>query len=703
MINKENAFNLNINWHFPESRKYAFAFITLFVLLIIIYGNSLHNQWQFDDFPNIVRNENVRLKTISWENIKNTLYITGKGQQLLNRPLARLTFALNYYIGGADVFGYHVVNLAIHYFAAIFLFLFIYNSLQLPVLNERYNITAYAIAILSVFFWATNPIQVTAVTYIVQRMASMAAMFYIMAMYFYLKGRTAEGTKKRAAFFSLCGISAILSFASKENAVMLPVSIFLYDLFLIQGLTSENVKKNLKIAILPLLIALMIGHFCVDLSSILDDYKIRPFTLWERLLTEPRVILFYISLILYPMNSRLTLLHDVEISRSLFVPWTTLPAIFFILIIIIITLRVSRKWPLAAFCLLFFFLNHIIEGSIIPLELIYEHTNYLPSMFLFLPITILILNILDYFSYNKSIQRVISFSIVVIIVAQGHTVYMRNIIFKDGISLWGDNLKKSPNLYRPHHNLGDGLLIAGYYDEGVSELKKALDAKAGAGVHQKHNTHFRLGLYFLYLTEEYDEALEQFYKTLEYVPNHSEALNKIASIMFYKNDLKRAEQYVKKAIQLSPESKEFRSTQSFILLKKGDLGKAIKEANKGMEFNKNYLIGEAYRLKNDLKKSAFFFKRHLEQHPNQFPVNLALIEIYYLLDDPEALKQSVFHVMGQIREKELPDIILKFHNELNCLDYSRIKRIVNGIINTIGNQSYGLNRLLNDDGLVKKE
>jgi tetratricopeptide (TPR) repeat protein len=272
---------------------------------------------------------------------------------------------------------------------------------------------------------------------------------------------------------------------------------------------------------------------------------------------------------------------------------------------------------------------------------------------------------------------------------------MRNAIFKDGITLWHDNINKSPNLHRPHHNLGDGLLLLGNYEEGYSELKKSLDAKPGASINQKLSTHLRLGIYYLNITQEYDKALEHFYKILKHDPNHSDALNKIATIMFYKNDITNAEKHIKKAILQHPESKKLHSTLSLILLKKGDPDKAIKEAIKGMSYSRNYMIGEAYRLKNDLTKSSFFFKRYLEQFPDQFPVNLALIEIYYLLEDKEALKQRVFHVMGLVREKELPDILLDFHNELNCLGYSRIVRIVSGIKSTLADQTDSLSELLN--------
>ena len=104
------------------------------------------------------------------------------------RPLSYLSFALNYKLGGMDVFGFHVVNFIIHYFSAVFLFLFIYNTLKLPRLKDQYENIAYPVALLATFFWALNPVWVTSVTYIVQRMASMAGLFYIMSMYFYLKG-----------------------------------------------------------------------------------------------------------------------------------------------------------------------------------------------------------------------------------------------------------------------------------------------------------------------------------------------------------------------------------------------------------------------------------------------------------------------------------------------------------------------------------
>ena len=567
MIKKHTGFDLHLKLHTPESARYAFTFITLFIALILIYSNSFHCQWHMDDFGNIFNNPNIQLKSISGENIQKSFYGRNKNEERLSRPLSYLSFALNYHIGGTNVFGYHVVNFAIHYIAAIFLFLLLYNTLRLPILKEQYKTTAYPVALVSVFLWAIHPIQVSAVTYIVQRMASMAGMFYIMAMYLYLKARTTNNPNKRIALFALCGIAAVCSFASKENAAMLPASLFLFDLLLIQGLTKKSLVKNLKIIAIPFLTLLLIGIFYFDLSSILSGYQYRPFTLTERLLTEPRVILFYISLLLYPVSSRLTLLHDVEASTSLFTPWTTLPSILIILLIIVIALMISQKRPLISYCILFFFLNHLIEGSIIPLELIFEHRNYLPSMLIFVPVGILMVYVLDYFAYKKSIQIIMLSGFLLVLAAFGHTTYIRNEVFKNDLTLWYDNIEKAPNLHRPHHNLGKAYLVAGFYYEGVKEMEKALKSKAGGRTTQKYRTYYNLGVYYLQ-QEEYDKALAYFVKYIQHVPNQPKAYSAVAIIMLRKNNLKLAEKYIKKAIVLDPDSSELRKTVSMILLRK---------------------------------------------------------------------------------------------------------------------------------------
>ena len=377
-MNNENDFELNMKLSLSKWRPSLFAAGLLFFILAVIYANSFDCSWHFDDYVNIVENAGVQIKTLSWQDIGKSLYgIAGGGRW--QRPVSYFTFAVNYYFDGLNVFWYHVVNFFIHYVTSVFLFLFIYNTIKLPILEGRYERNAYSIALLATLFWAINPVEVMAVTYIVQRMASMVAMFYIMAMYFYLKGRRADRTWKCVGFFVLTAFCAILSLGSKENAAMLPVSLFLFDLFLIQGVTIEHIKKNWAVCLFALVLVPAIGLMYYDFSTITGSYdEFRPFTMWERVLTQPRVIIFYISLLLYPITSRMMLIHDMEISKSLFDPWTTIAAVIVLLLILAAAVLISRKRPLISYCIIFFFVNHLIEGSFISLEH-YLRASELPS------------------------------------------------------------------------------------------------------------------------------------------------------------------------------------------------------------------------------------------------------------------------------------------------------------------------------------
>jgi len=327
MPSGENSAMPTVNIKLTGLNKLIIASVIITASLLIIYSNSFHGDWHFDDYVNIVENQHIKINSFTWHEIRNSLY--GVEQNGLLRPLSYLSFALNYKFGKMDVFGFHVVNFTIHCLAAIFLFLFIYNALRLPMLKERYKNTAFPAALLATLFWALNPVWVTSVTYIVQRMASMAGMFYIMSMYFYLRGRTSRKSFYAILLFSLSLTTGLASVLSKENAVMLPVSILLFDLLLIQGASKENIKKMLVIfAMLFLLISTAGLIYAGGFSNAFGDYDIRDFTMTQRILTEPRVILFYLSLLFYPVNSRLTFLYDIEISRSLFQPWTTLPQFY---------------------------------------------------------------------------------------------------------------------------------------------------------------------------------------------------------------------------------------------------------------------------------------------------------------------------------------------------------------------------------------
>lgn len=594
-----------MRWDLPNQRKYVTAFALLFVSLLLIYSNSFECSFHFDDFSNITVNSNIQITDLSWVNIERGLYGV-IGSDHWQRPVSYFSFALNYYFGGFDVFGYHIVNFSIHFLTAFFLFLFIYHTLKLPIIRSRYEKSAYSIALLSSLLWAINPIQVAAVTYIVQRMASMAALFYIMAMFFYLMGRTGETLFKKVVFFLASVFFGVLACGTKENAAMLPMAIFLYDLFLIRGVTRENIKRSLKYGFFAAVAVVAVGLLYVgEIPTILADYQIRSFTMVERLLTQPRVLIFYISLLLYPITSRLMLIHDINISTSLFAPWSTIPALFAIITIIATALWMAKKRPLLAYCVIFFFLNHLIEGSFIALELVYEHRNYLPSMLFFLPLAIMIIRGLQYFSTNKMIFLILKISIIAVMIIQGVTVYIQNNIYKDDISLWSDNSEKAPRLHRVHQNLATAYFTAGHLEEAFKEanlaLETSIESYQAANLGSKCRTYGLLGEYY-FIKGDDDRAIIHHREAVRLDPTYHTSYRRIAEIMVRNNRLPEAEFWVRKGLAEKPTSYTYHAILARILLKKGYPDEAIKEARISLALNGNQsepyaVISGAFRLK----------------------------------------------------------------------------------------------------------
>jgi len=633
-------------------RMAAFAVVSLAIVIFSIYANTFDSSWHFDDEPNILDNKPLHLTELSWQNIKGTFF-AGSYSGRLYRPVACLSFALNYYFGRDNVFGYHLVNISIHVLACLFLFLFIYHTLNLPILRARYGPQSYFIALLASTLWAINPIQTQAITYIVQRMASMAGMFYIISIYFYLKGRTSEQNAVKAIFYLLCFIAGAFSFGSKENAAILPISIFLFDLFLIQGLTKENVKKNLLflllVVLIPLGLALILKGPSIFSAKILSGYEGRGFTLFERVLTEPRIILFYITLLLYPMPDRLCITHHIPISHNLIDPPTTIIAISIILIILGAAVLKSKKWPLISYCVIFFFLNHLLESSIFPLELIFEHRNYIPSMLFFVPISILLLKAIQFFSYKRSMQVILCAFIILVLIAQGHSTFMRNFIWKTEESLWLDAVDKSPDLPRAHHNLGKYYGDTGQLEKAIAEYKEAVKLKRGSHAQTHHLTHFNLALIYVSNNEE-DKAIDHLHKAIAIFPRYAEAYNNLSIIVAKRGKYDEAYNLLITSLTYNRNSSQAHNNLGYILLKKNRIEEAILEFKKALDLKDSdptalHNLGIAYKYRGELEKSERCFKSVLAKNARALLTRLHLAETLYLRGKEEVAKRIVSNTL----------------------------------------------------------
>jgi tetratricopeptide (TPR) repeat protein len=515
----------------------SFFLLGLALSVFLIYSSNLNGPFIFDD-SRIQNNPQLHLTDLTPGN----LIKAGFESSPKTRPVAHISFALNYYFHGFDTRGYHLVNITIHVLTAILLYLFIKTTLNLPLLQSKYgkySLLPFAAALI----WAVHPLQTQSVTYIIQRMNSMAAMFYILALYLYVKGRLAEKTWHNWTLFFSAFFAGLLALGSKETAATLPFFIFLYEWYFLQDLDFSWLKKQIIPALIMLIcivlfVLIYLGESPVD--HIMESYASREFTLMQRILTEFRVVFFYVGLLLFPHPGRLNLDHDFTLSTGMATPITTAVSALVLLILFVISVSSAKKHRLVSFCILWFLGNLVIESSLIGLEIIFEHRNYLPSMMTVLLILVLISPIL-----KQTSVKVVFVCIVVLLFS--FWTFERNKVWNDKITLWGDCAAKSPGKARPHNNLGVALKKQGRVHEAIEHFKQTIDLDP-----QFTEAYNNLGNSYMKIARS-EEAIKQYKLALSIAPEepriHGNALAKSWQ-------LEKALLHYGEALRLTPDNEE---------------------------------------------------------------------------------------------------------------------------------------------------
>ena len=644
-------------------RKNIYALIVLSLLVCSIYSNSLKCSFHFDDWANIGDNPNVHLSEMGWDQLKKTLLSNPANPRTPYRPVATLSFALNYYLGKLRVGGYHAVNILIHLISSVFLYLFLFDTLRLPSQRGRYGSIAYPVALLATVLWAANPVQSQAITYIVQRMTSLAGMFYIMAMYIYLKARTGDGKWRNTLLLVMCFFSYVLAFGSKENAAILPIALLMFEVLVIQEDPGTFLRKHKWRLALVLggTLLLGLGYLYVKRGGILtfmSGYGARPFSLDERLLTEPRVLLFYISLLLYPVPGRLNISHTIDISTSLFSPMSTFLSLAVIAGMVLFLLAIARRHALLSFCGLFFFLNHLIESTVFPLELIYEHRNYVPSMLFFVPIAILLWRIFERYPSGREMKVAMFSAIAILVVGFGHGTFVRNFAWKSEETLWRDALEKAPNQFRAHNNLGVYYKNTGYPEKAATHFEKALNSPP---MHRRDQN-----LVILYhLGNLYNDAgnhgKAEFYyqKILQQNPNFAPALANMASIHHLRGEKEKADSLLKRAYRVNANDPHINMNMGLYHLHDRRPEKALYHFRKSMrdkrlEKRVFLYLGIAYMQKEMYGEAVPFLKRAADMDSRNITPHLYLAEVYWKMGNEGSSRKEAEKIVDfMMQDKRL--------------------------------------------------
>lgn len=374
-----------------ESRRFINDQIILLLgilLCLAIYWPGLDGPFLLDDLQTITENRHLRLAALDMRSLEQAAWSTSTGP--LMRPISMASFAMNYYLFGESPVSFKATNLIIHILNGICIY--ILTTLIFSHLHQRHH-KAYSqnsfylpslAAIISVL-WLIHPINLTGVLYVVQRMTSLASLFMLLGAISYLIGRPRKNIYAYSILtFFLPVFFTALAVLAKENGVLLIVYLLVIEVTIFRFKTTSKKRQAALITFYTLTAAapaiIILSILLIDKDIMLSGYAARHFSIIERVLTETRVIWMYLHMILTPSNIQLSLFHDdIPISSGLLSPPSTTLSIIGIIGLILSAIMTRRSMPVIALGIMWYLLSHIIESTILPLEIAFEHRNYLAS------------------------------------------------------------------------------------------------------------------------------------------------------------------------------------------------------------------------------------------------------------------------------------------------------------------------------------
>lgn len=553
---------------------------TLIQILIIVavaiagYSNTFSVPFVLDDFRNI--SENPVIKDIAglfdWSRLPDldqhspTLHST-----IRTRIFSYLSFALNYRLHGLTVEGFHLVNLAIHIANGILVFALTRIFLAPSSLPRRpdsdctpsatFDLARW-LPLLPALLFVSHPIQTQAVTYIVQRMTSLATFFILLATVCYIHSRhsTPPQTGKKWYFCAL--VSALVGLLTKEFTLVLPVILASWEFLLGSGSRKEKIGNLAPFFLAPLVIpALLFGkqllNFDIEgIKAIISTSTAHPsLSAMDYFFTQFRVFLTYMRLLLWPTNQNVD--YDFPVFHTFWTWPVAVPALLILAVLLssLWTLKISEKSDpnkrtfqrLLVFLVWAFFLALIPESSVFPIaDVIFEHRMYFPSIWFFIFLSLLVGYAGEKLPYSYRFIPITA--CIIVIISLISTTWVRNQVWQNEETLWRDVTSKSPGKARGHQNLAIILNRQEQYPEALAEMKTALSIEQNSA-----NMHLTMSDIYRKLGQ-FEAAIEESQTALSLKPNDADCLGSLGSLYLEKGDLTQASAYLQQAQQIAPEN-----------------------------------------------------------------------------------------------------------------------------------------------------
>jgi Flp pilus assembly protein TadD len=559
------------------------ALLALAVIAIatsLAYSNTLHSSFHLDDLTTIVRNEGIRDLGAHWPPWEN-------------RALGHLSFALNQRLGGLDPFGYHLANLLIHLCNALLVFRLTAITLRAPALREAEAgpLLRRFLPLAAGLLFALHPIQTQAVTYVVQRFASLATLFYLLSVVLYAESRLSldQRRARAASLYLLSLLAAAAAMRSKEISFTLPVVIAGYELLFFRG-SARRLLLVAPIGATALLIPLGLaasGQTLADVlgdSSALAETQDIPRSVY--LLTQSRVVATYLRLLVLPVGQNLD--WDFPLSHGVFDPAVLLSVAVLLAVgggAVLLLVRARRSHRPAGVLFFFgvawFFVASSVESSVIPIrDVLFEHRVYLPFVGAAIALGTAVLCGVERLRPRLPAGIQCAAALLATAGPLGAATYARNLVWKDEVTLWSDVASKSPRKPRPHNNLGVSLWEQGRVEEALREYREAIRLDPGYA-----EPHDNLGIALYWARHEVDEAIQEYREAIRLAPQNARAHNNLGVAYRTKGLVDPALLEFREAIRLDPALPQAHANLGAAYVAQGRIMDAVRECQEAIRLD----------------------------------------------------------------------------------------------------------------------
>ena len=507
--------------------------ILLVTVGVAVYLNSFSVPFLFDDFYHIVENPRIR-------DLLNPVTVLTS----TTRPVVALTLAVNYALGGLDVFGYHLFNLGVHLLAALTLFGVIRRTLLSERLKKQTGDQATELALVASLLWLVHPLQTESVTYLIQRGESLMGLFYLLTLYCVIRGR-----------HGLSVLCCALGMLAKPVMVTAPAVLLVYDRIFLSSSWKELFRKRGKLylglaaAWLALPVVLIGGAQEYQGLVGMHLQKVSPSAyLW----TQPGVILHYLRLSFWPHPLVLDYQWPIASGfKQILIPATA------VLGLLALTAWGLRRHPAAGFLGIWFFGILAPTSSFLPVvDPAFEHRMYLPLA----AVILAFLAGLRFLLGRRLLFWAVPLALIPLLTL---ATVRRNEAYGDPVLFWQEEVSGRPGNARACVNLGAALQAAGRSSEAADAFRSALAIRPDFS-----DAHNNLG-YLLLLQGKPEEAYPHYQEALRLSPNSSMAHKGMGMTLQKMGRMEEAAAEYAEALRLNPVFEDAR-TQLDLIRKKNN-------------------------------------------------------------------------------------------------------------------------------------